>query len=260
LDQDRRVNYDQIASTYGQRYAVDRLDGVAANLTRLVDEVGATKILEVGCGTGRWLAELRSSSRQVYGLDRSPGMLRQATLARTSPYLVGGQASRLPFHQATFDLIYAVNALHHFFEPRRFLSEARRLLRPKGVLAIIGMDPHSRQDRWYLYDFFEGTYEIDLARFPPQKTHSSWLQEAGFETGRWSIVERIVGQHAGRAVLDNHFIQRHGTSQLTLLTDEAYAAGLKRLGLALDEAEAAGEPLVLAVDISLAMVTARVPP
>ncbi len=48
-----RVNYDQIASTYHQRYAVNRLEGVAAALKSLVQQVHAERVLEVGCGTGR---------------------------------------------------------------------------------------------------------------------------------------------------------------------------------------------------------------
>jgi len=158
-----------------------------------------------------------------------------------------------------FDLVFCVNAFHHFDPPRVFVSEARRLLRPGGALAIIGMDPHRGRDRWYLYDYFAGTYATDLDRFPSGGTVLDWMVAAGFARVEWCLAEHIVHQHVGRAVLRDPILQKHGTSQLALLTDEAYAAGLGRIETALAEAEAAGKTLVFPVDISLTMVTGRVP-
>ena len=81
---------------------------------------------------------------------------------------------------------------------------------------------------------------------------------AGFERVEWRVVEHIMGQHVGQAVLQDPILQQHGTSQLALLTDEAYAVGIARIKAALGEAEAAGRILVFPVDISLTVVTGRV--
>ncbi len=254
---DTHVNYDRIASTYNQRYEANELEGVAAALLSLAQDAGAERILEVGCGTGRWLAELHSAGRRVYGLDLSPGMLQQA-YQRKGPFrLTCGDASRLPFPASSFDLVFCVNALHHFTHPCTFVSEARRLLRPGGTLAIVGMDPHSNRDRWYTYHYFEGTYETDLARFPSGGTILDWMSAAGFDGMERRVVERIWHPLFGREVLDDPFLQKHGTSQLALLTDEAYAAGLERIKIDLSKAEASGETLVFPVDISLTMTTGR---
>jgi len=253
-----RVNYDQIASTYHQRYAVNRLEGVAAALKSLVQQVHAERVLEVGCGTGRWLVELQSVVPWVYGLDWSPGMLRQARRQPGQLALTCGQANRLPFSDATFELVFCVNALHHFEHPHVFVAEARRLLRPGGILAIIGLDPHSGRDQWYLYNYFERTYEVDLRRFPSWDAVRAWMSTAGFECVAWHLAERIVHHYVGRAVLDDPFLQKHSTSQLALLTDEAYAAGLERLEAALSAAESRQETLTFPVDLTLAMVTGQV--
>ena len=53
-------------------------------------------------------------------------------------------------------------------------------LRLDGILPIIGMDPHGQRDRSYVYDYFEGTYELDLHRFPPVAQTVAWMKEAGF--------------------------------------------------------------------------------
>ena len=253
-----RVNYDQIAPTYNQRYTVDEFAGIATALRSLTQAVGTERVLEVGCGTGRWLAELHPIARQVYGMDLSLGMLQQARQRPGSLALICGHASHLPFPDAVFDLLFCVNAFHHFPQPRAFISEARRLLRPGGALAIAGMDPHAGRDRWYLYDYFAETRETDLRRFSSSGTILDWMVATGFERVTWRVVEHIKGQHVGRAVLEDPILQKHGTSQLALLTDEAYAAGRARLGAALDQAEAAERILVFPVEISLTMVTGRV--
>jgi SAM-dependent methyltransferase len=185
-------------------------------------------------------------------------MLRQAQQQQIVSPLVCGRASALPFAPATFDVIFCVNALHHFEQPQHFIAEARRLLRTGGALAIIGLDPHVGRDRWFLYDYFPGTYEIDLARFSSGGTILDWMSRAGFEHIEWGVAEHIVEQHGGQNVLQHPILQKQGTSQLALLTDEAYAAGMARLRTALQKAEDAGEDLVLPVDIWLTIVTGYV--
>ena len=63
----------------------------------------------------------------------------------------------------------------------------------------------------------------------------------------------------GWEVLQSPFLQKGGTSQLALLTEEAYAAGLERIKVDLLQAEKTGAPLEFAVDVSLALVAGRAP-
>ena len=254
-----RVNYDQIASTYNQRYDVHDFVGIAAALRSLTHDVAPERILEVGCGTGRWLAELQPVARQVYGMDLSLGMLHQARQRPEPLSLLCGHASHLPFPDAVFDLIFCVNAFHHFPQPRVFVTEARRLLRSGGALAILGMDPHCGPARWYVYDYFVGTYETDLRRFSSSGTILDWMVAAGFTQAEWRVVEHIMHQHVGRAVLEDPILQKHGTSQLALLTDEDYAAGIGRIEAALTQAEAIEKTLTFPVDICLTLIAGRAP-
>jgi ubiquinone/menaquinone biosynthesis C-methylase UbiE len=253
------VNYDQIAPHYHARYAVgSRLPGIAAALHAIVQRIGAQAVLEVGCGTGRWLDELRPVVRNITGLDLSRGMLAQAQQSHTQ--LVCGRATQLPFPPAAFDLIFCVNALHHFGQPDVFITQARQRLRPGGALAIANMDPHRGTERWYLYDYFAGTLETDLRRFPPSGALLDWMAQAGFESVEWRVVEKIKHELAGREVFADHFLQKHGTSQLTLLSDEAYAEGRRSIERAVAQAEARGETITFDVDLSLVMITGFAPP
>jgi len=218
-------------------------------------KITARDILEAGCGTGRWLAELQSPTRGVRGLDLSPGMLRQAREIHGARALTCGRATQLPFPNASFDLIFCVNAVHHFGDPRAFVAEARRLLRPGGALAAINVDPHSRRDRWYIYDYFDGTLEADLRRFPSSGAMRDWMIGAGFERVERNIVERVMEQRIGRDVLNDHFLQKGGTSQLALLGDAEYAAGIERIESAVRGAESRGETITFTADISFVMLT-----
>lgn len=248
------VDYDNIAPVYHQRYAVSPLPGVAACLHRLAQRSASAHILEVGCGTGQWLSELRSSGR-LYGLDFSSGMLRQAQQVAPGACLARGDAARLPFLSAQFDLVFCVNALHHFDSKPAFIAEAYRVLRPGGALAVVGMDPHLRRDEWFIYRYFEGTLETDLRRFPSGGAVLDWMAAAGFQRAEWQTAERIRQSHTGREVLSDPFLQKNSTSQLVLLTDEAYAEGLRKLAEDVARAEATGEILLFPANLSLTMIT-----
>jgi hypothetical protein len=138
------------------------------------------------------------------------------------------------------------------------VAEARRLLRPGGALAVIGMDPHGRRDSWYIYEYFEGMYEDDLERFPSWGSVLDWMVAEAFTEIEWRPVERILDAKIGREVLDNPFLEKDSCSQLALLTDEAFAAGLRRIKAALAETEPSAETLVFSTEILLAMLVGRV--
>ena len=255
------VDYDAIAPHYDARYGVNALPGIAGLLRETAGEVdnGHGVALEVGCGTGYWLGVLAGHTRAIYGLDLSAGMLRRARAQASSSALAQGQAGQLPFASASFDLLICVNALHHFPDQRAFIAESRRVLRPGGAWINVGMDPHAGRDHWYLYDYFLGTQATDQQRFPSAGTLVDWVKAAGFERATWLTAERIRAVQCGRAVLDDPFLKKHGTSQLALLSDDAYQAGREKLARAVAAAEAAGQALEFVTDLWMSAVAARAP-
>jgi len=229
-----RVNYDEIAAGYDDRYATDSLRDVADALIGLAESVDAGRALEVGCGTGRWLAALQPTVRDLVGADPSAEMLARAR-EKGAFELVRGRDRDLTFDAASFDLVYSAFSLHHFDDPPGFIERAFRWLRPGGALAVVNTNPRTTA-RWFVYDYFDGVYDADLKRFPAWDALRGWLAGAGFERVALKEVKRLCELRRGRAVFDDYFLQKESCSQLALLSQSAYEAGLAHIRVALDEA------------------------
>jgi SAM-dependent methyltransferase len=245
-----RVDYDRIAMTYDARYSGRSYDGVMSALRDLARASGPNRALEAGCGTGFWLAALRDIVPHRYGIDPSSNMLARAAHRASGSILVRAAAEVVPFRSGTFDLIFCINAVHHFASFPRFVAEARRMLCPGGTLAVFGMDPHRGRDSWCVYDYFPDTKKTDLARFPSTGTIVDTMLQAGFDQVDCSIASRLVETRVGRAVFDDPELQRRGCSQMALLSDEQYAAGISRIEAAIRDAPA-GTPAVFGADIAM---------
>lgn len=103
-------------------------------------------ILDVGCGTGTLLERLhdRAPQAHLWGIDASAGMLRVArsTLHGIAVDLRHGTANHMPLADGSVDLVTMASVLHYLRRPLVACTEARRVLRPAGILAIVDYLPH----------------------------------------------------------------------------------------------------------------------
>ncbi len=106
-----------------------RLSGVV----RAVGPVDGLRILDLGCGKGRFAVHLARGGAEVVGIDLSAAMLGHAKGIDRAK----ASAKRLPFADGAFDAVIAVEVLEHVGDVRPVLEEARRVLRPGGRLAIV---------------------------------------------------------------------------------------------------------------------------
>jgi ubiquinone/menaquinone biosynthesis C-methylase UbiE len=265
----RVTDYDQIADRFDTRYALYAYDGVRDTLLNFLGSDASSAVLEVGCGTGHWLAVAAArlavapeARRRPYGVDPSEQMLAKAAARlKPSPYeaerprLVRARAEALPWGDATFDRIFCVNALHHFSDRARFFAEARRVLKPGGGLLTIGKDPHPEQDDWWVYQYFEETRAIDRERFARVRTLRGEMALAGFDWTESMEADHIEVVRPASEAFVNGVVDPSFTSQLTVLSEEEFNRGAERLRQA---NEAAGGELQLVSDFRLYATIGRV--
>jgi len=101
---------------------------------------GCEWVLDVGCGEGTLTRELRRLVPRVTGIDLDQSSL---DLARAHPGgadidYVHGDFLTAAFMPASFDLVTSVAALHHM-DARTALERMRDLVRPGGVVAVVGL-------------------------------------------------------------------------------------------------------------------------
>jgi ubiquinone/menaquinone biosynthesis C-methylase UbiE len=246
----RRVDYDTIASAYDDRYRRTQYGGVERLVVAHAGRAGV-RALEIGCGTGHWLGILRARGAHAAGLDVSREMLKRAADQVPNAPLVRGRAEELPWRDASFDRVLCVNAFHHFARKEDAVAGARRILRHGGGLLIIGLDPHSGRDVWWIYDYFESTYATDAARYPPANEIRAMMAAAGFRRCATVVAQHFSDERAATAMLKEGHIEKSVTSQLTSLHDEEFATGVERIRTEIAEAESHGGELRLTTDLRL---------
>ncbi len=116
---------------------------------RLVDALdlrAGHTVVDIGCGPGTDLARMAQAVTQagaVIAVDREPGMVAEARrrlVDRPNVTVHVGDAHDLPLGSASVDRVRIDRVLQHLHDPGRALAQARRVLRPGGVVAMAEPD------------------------------------------------------------------------------------------------------------------------
>ncbi|CAN5559610.1 hypothetical protein BH24ACT4_BH24ACT4_17420 [soil metagenome] len=138
-------DYDRQAETYDRTRAAS-----PSVLGPLRDALGpaAGALVDVGGGTGNYSVALRRAGWDPVVVDRNGGMLARAAGKDLAVAL--GDASMLPLPDASVDAVVMVSMLHHVPDWRDALSEARRVVRPGGVVALMAFIRENLDIHWTL--------------------------------------------------------------------------------------------------------------
>ncbi|NWF48911.1 MAG: class I SAM-dependent methyltransferase [Ignavibacteriaceae bacterium] len=224
-----QINYNKISETYLERYSQNKLPGITSALQNAEAKVNPCRIIEIGCGPGYWLTQFKNTEVKLFGIDYSKEMLSKSGNKQRKFFPINANAVSLPVKSVSFDLVYCVNAIHHFPGTELFIKECVRILRRDGLLIIIGLDPAGKEDEWYVYNYFDNTFKNDLRRFPSFKKIEMLMKENGFTDFQFSVAETVNKKVIGKEVLSDYFLQKESGSTLAALSESEYSDGITKI-------------------------------
>ncbi|MQA78616.1 MAG: methyltransferase domain-containing protein [Streptosporangiales bacterium] len=134
------LDYDLEARRYDETRGGDvRAEAAAAAVGSLLP-AGVLRVLDAGAGTGIVSAAVARRGHEVFGLDRSFGMLRYAA-DRLGGRRMCADVTALPVRDGAFDAVYLMWLLHLVRDSEAAVAECVRVLRPGGVL-VTSVDVH----------------------------------------------------------------------------------------------------------------------
>lgn len=136
------AHFDEIAEEYDSSIPIHVIEHLTARRVGLAESlVPSGKVLDVGCGTGRFLSALPARYERA-GIDLSARMLDYAREKGLDVELASGD--KLPFDDDSFDLVATFAVLHHLIDPdvvRASLREMVRVARPGGAVVVWDHNP-----------------------------------------------------------------------------------------------------------------------
>lgn len=126
---------------------------------------GSERILELGCGTGRFLFSVMKKSSHVVGIDRDISFLqfvkRKGEEMGLHLTLVQADGRELPFREGQFNVVYEVTTLCFVHNEKRLLQEMIRVCSAGGKILLGELNPISpwqwwrRFKGWFGYGYFK---------------------------------------------------------------------------------------------------------
>ena len=180
-----RAYFDELAGRFGKDYVPGRSwKGLAEALLKVTNH---GVVADLGAGEGTLAQMLARQADRVIAVDLSPKMVefgRELALRHDLQNLEYrlGDIEEPPLDDASVDLAFLSQALHHAGSPEKALVQAYRIVKPGGRLVVLDLLQHSFEEARELYaDVWLGFGEGELAAL---------LEKAGFQDIETAVVDR----------------------------------------------------------------------
>jgi ubiquinone/menaquinone biosynthesis C-methylase UbiE len=179
--------------------------GVNSWVISLLDVQPDARVLEIGFGPGRAIQQVEQmlTGGRAYGVDVSTTMVEQASrlnraaIQRGTVDLRSGEASDLPFPEASFDRVFCVNVIYFWATPQRELAEMFRVTRPGGRVAVYVGDreqmsgvPMTRTGLFQLFSLSDLAGLLAAAGFVNCKIYESSIAQGPISKGGCVVATR----------------------------------------------------------------------
>lgn len=143
LDEKQKVQEDGYMFPYHYLSLVEPHRGVISDFFYVVEQDTLmikqdNKILDAGCGDGRFIYEIRNKCKNIYGVDYSENAIKFARVFNPNANLTVSNLTKLNYKDGFFDKIVAIEVLEHISkkELHEVINEFKRVLKNKGKLLI----------------------------------------------------------------------------------------------------------------------------
>lgn len=172
-----RAEFDRAAAHFAERTRgrFDHLDPVGFSRVRPGDTV-----VEVGAGTGNFLALFAGVAGRRVAVDLTPAMLEQAR-EHGGMDLVVGDGRRLPLRSASADLVASAQALHHVHRPAAVVKEMRRVAKAGGRVLLVDQVATERYEEALMMSRLELARDPSHALSRPPSAYRMIVRAAGLE-------------------------------------------------------------------------------
>ena len=123
------------------------------------------RMLDVGCGNGRYLATLRALGWQAQGVEFSAEGVRVCRLSGLSVH--HGDLASAAFDAGAFDLVTVRHVIEHIAEPHPFMAELARILKPGGRLHLETPNSEALGRAWFGPNWYHNDVPRHLILYSP---------------------------------------------------------------------------------------------
>ncbi|MDD1686848.1 class I SAM-dependent methyltransferase [Methanoregula sp.] len=134
-----RTHYDSVAGTYDHHYDHPRGRNYHTHISNYLIKALPEKgdLLDIGCGTGLFVEKYIRHGGTAVGIDISRKMVERARCRCAMCNFAEGNGDALPFRDNSFDAVSSLLVFSYVKEPDAMLSEAYRVLKPGGSIALL---------------------------------------------------------------------------------------------------------------------------
>jgi SAM-dependent methyltransferase len=217
-----RTEFERVASTFARR-TVGRFDDLDVVPFSGIEE--GDIVVEVGAGTGNFLALFEDRASSLIAIDLTQGMLREARRVFPNMVPVMADGAQLPLASRTVDLVSCAQMLHHVWEPLPLLKEMRRVVKPRGRVLVVDQVATERYEEAAMMNRLEiirdpshaasrppsamrtliraaGLEIVDEKVSVSTETLSGWMFPGEFPPERFQAVERFIEEHGAETGMD----------------------------------------------------------
>ncbi|HQX51042.1 MAG TPA: methyltransferase domain-containing protein [Planctomycetaceae bacterium] len=154
IDDIPRFTSDEHLESFGHQWThfdvahddEDRATFVAKTGITLSDLAGQ-KVLDAGCGGGRYSKVCGDAGAKVFGADHTCAVDKARKVCESLPhvYFVQADLKRLPFEPASFDFVFSIGVMHHDADTRSVFDAVAKMVKPGGRYSVWLY----RQNQWW---------------------------------------------------------------------------------------------------------------